>query len=163
MSARPRISDQAVAARVQRDWQAAGRVALPPALVAAAVEAARDVVEGRWIARRAAARAASRATTPPEDADLIAAVARWHGLRPEDLTGSETTREISAARYDAGVLLRELRERSYPAIGRALGNRAHPPIIRGIRRRQRALAADREYRDQLFAIEAGLRPIRRSA
>ena len=69
--------------------------------------------------------------------DIFTAVSFVTNFSIDELLGPRRSKKVVAARHIAYWLLRELRpDLSYPAIGRAVGQRDHTTILSGIRRFQ---------------------------
>lgn len=68
---------------------------------------------------------------------LVCMIAFWHGCTVEDITGTEKTQVLVAARHDAVVALKTLRPNwSLARIGREL-NVHHTTVLSALRKRAR--------------------------
>ncbi len=69
--------------------------------------------------------------------DIIATVATFHGVEPQDITGASRNRAITRARFDAVRAVAEARpDMSLPMIGRVF-NRDHTTILHALKRTRR--------------------------
>lgn len=69
----------------------------------------------------------------PRMRDILKDVAKRHGFNKRDLIGARQTRDVCAARQEFCYLARTQADKSYPQIGRFLGNRDHTTIIHAVR------------------------------
>lgn len=66
---------------------------------------------------------------------IIHAVAKVHGMRAADVVGPRRAGNLVAARQHAMWLIHFYRpDLSYPAIGRAIGNRDHSTVMHGVKK-----------------------------
>jgi chromosomal replication initiator protein len=97
--------------------------------------------------------------------DVIAAVAEYYGLTPDDLAGRERTREVASARQVIVYLARELADASLAEIGGALGGRNHSTMLYSYEKVADLMQTDSLLRRQVQAITQMLRqgtPTKRS-
>jgi chromosomal replication initiator protein len=97
--------------------------------------------------------------------DVIAAVAEYYGLTPDDLAGRERTREVASARQVIVYLARELADASLAEIGGALGGRNHSTVLYSYEKVADLMQTDSLLRRQVQAITQMLRqgtPTKRS-
>ena len=98
---------------------------------------------------------AARATRRPPLRQIIAVVAKYHGVPQKVLKSSSRRQAAVYARAVVGYLARELSGTSYEQIGRALGGRDHTTIMHSYRKIQldlRRHPATREAIDELRRI-----------
>lgn len=88
--------------------------------------------------------------------DIIAAVAKKHGLRRADLRSKSRKKEIVCARQIAMYLCHK-REMSYSYIGKEFGKRDHSTVSYSCDQVKHFLQTDREYRRQVEELEASLK------
>lgn len=83
---------------------------------------------------------------------VIEATARYHGLKPHDLTGNRKTRRLSMPRQIAMYLARELTDQSFPDLGKAFGGRDHSTVQYGCKKinKERKTNADLAHKIQLI-------------
>ncbi len=172
MSARPRLTDRALAAVFMREWRRAGRPSPDESLVEACVGFARDVLTAdrdpkvvmrrREIARTERWRAVSESQSAlrSRGLEINALVAAAHGLAVSDLTGNRRDTKAVRARHVARWL-HGLEGISQRESGRLLGGRAKNPMLVADRKIQALVDANPAYGDELRAIAAGVLPIRR--
>ena len=91
--------------------------------------------------------------TPEE---IIATVAKFYGLKVEDLTGKKRHRSVVRPRQIAMFLAREETNASLPQIGRALGGRDHTTILHGYEKIADLLERDEALRRELLSIKERL-------
>lgn len=89
-------------------------------------------------------------------ADIVAAVARRHGMSSRDLMSERRTAPVVKARQRAVWLCRRMTLRALPAIGRAV-RRDHTTVIHSIRAVEADLERDPALEAELASIEAELR------
>ena len=87
---------------------------------------------------------------------IIEAVARYHALRPADLTGDKRTRTMTRPRHIAMYLARRHTGISFPELGREFGGRDHSTIQNGCHRIEEDLVDNPDLAYKLKIIEQGL-------
>ncbi|HEX5441864.1 MAG TPA: helix-turn-helix domain-containing protein, partial [Ktedonobacterales bacterium] len=87
---------------------------------------------------------------------VLAAVARHFAVTVDDLRGKSRNHQIAWARQVAMHLLREETDASLFAIGRQLGGRDHTTIMHGCARVAKAIAEDRQTRQDVADLRATL-------
>jgi chromosomal replication initiator protein len=84
--------------------------------------------------------APSELKKPPKGFDvvpfIVRVVARHYGYSVTDLIADRRTAPLCRARHIAMFLAKEMTTRSYPYIGRMMGNRDHSSIIHGVQKMQ---------------------------
>jgi chromosomal replication initiator protein len=88
---------------------------------------------------------------------VLSAVAGHYGLKVGDLKGSKKTREITRPRQVAMYLARRLTSCSFPQIGRALGNKDHSTVVKGVKRLSEEMSADPDLAARVRSLERLLR------
>jgi chromosomal replication initiator protein len=88
---------------------------------------------------------------------VLSAVAGHYGLKVSDLKGSKKTREITRPRQVAMYLARRLTSCSFPQIGRALGNKDHSTVVKGVKRLSGEMSADPDLAARVRSLERLLR------
>lgn len=112
----------------------------------------RDLVE-----RVTASLGAERPSGPPLTPDrVIAAVALFHGLTPEDLCGPSRTKRIADARHAAMYLLREDVRLPLAEIGHHLGGRDHTTVMHGVGKIAKQMLRDPSNRSEILSIRGSL-------
>ena len=91
---------------------------------------------------------------PPRHREIIWLVARFYGVRPEDLVGSSRHQHLVEARHVAQYLIHELTDDGYQQIGRTFG-RDHTSVMYGVRKITEAL--ERPWNETLRAQAGRLR------
>lgn len=86
---------------------------------------------------------------------IKAEVARRYEVSVEDLEGDSRAKPVSQARHVAIYLARELTRSSFPAIGRAFGNRNHSTIMHSYRK-AKALLQTPLFRHELDELKGAL-------
>lgn len=76
---------------------------------------------------------------------IITTVCDHYGLTKGELVGPKTERRISGPRDAAILLIRELTNQSYPAIGHIFGKRDHTTIMAARKRAQDRVDYDDEF------------------
>ena len=103
----------------------------------------------------------------PEIEDIvIEAVSSVYHCTIEEINSPSRKSMLVAPRQIIMYLLHRKVEMSYPDVGRKLGNRDHTTIIHGVRRVERRIAVDSDYRDcvEAFILMLGLeKPRNKSA
>jgi chromosomal replication initiator protein len=99
-------------------------------------------------------------TTPMTQPDLapstiIAAVARFFGLRSADLTGTRRTRKLTVPRHIAMYLSRKYTRHSLEDLGREFG-RDHTTVLHGFQKTAKDLAEDPNLEHQVRLIGQSL-------
>ncbi|MBV7408189.1 helix-turn-helix domain-containing protein [Maritimibacter sp. DP1N21-5] len=77
-------------------------------------------------------------------ADVVAVVARRHGLSPAAILGPNRCRPLVLARQEAMYLLRHVLDWSYPRVGRFV-RRDHTSVMHGVREVERRMYASGDY------------------
>ncbi len=90
--------------------------------------------------------------------DIIAAVAEYYHITPDDLAGRDRSREVSTARQVVIYLAREVADASLVEIGDALGGRNHSTVLYSYERVADLVATGGQVRRQIQAIRQMLRP-----
>ena len=98
----------------------------------------------------------SRLPRPLMLSDIVAVVARRHGVSPSEIRSERRTSPVVRARQRAVWLCKRMTLRSLPAIGRAVG-RDHTTVLHSLRAVDAELARDPALGGELAAIEAELR------
>lgn len=75
-------------------------------------------------------------STPPTSAQIIADVARKHGVTVKDLKGPYREKELIKPRFEAYARLRRETSMSLPQIARAMNRACHNVVLRGIRKHE---------------------------
>jgi chromosomal replication initiator protein len=88
---------------------------------------------------------------------VVAAVAGHYGVKVADLKGSKKTRDITRPRQVAMYLARRLTAASFPRIGKALGNKDHSTVVKGVKRLGREMASDPDLAERVRSLERLLR------
>lgn len=88
--------------------------------------------------------------------DIIAIVAKKHGLRRSDLRAKTRKKEVVCARQIAMYLCHK-RGMSYSSIGKEFGKRDHSTVTYSCQQVDHLLRTDKEYRRQVEELEASLK------
>ena len=83
--------------------------------------------------------------------------ADYYGLKQADLLSSRRTRQVARPRQVAMYLCKQLTTRSYPDIGRRMGNRDHTTVLHGVRRIDALMAEDEQIARDVEALTRKLR------
>jgi chromosomal replication initiator protein len=87
---------------------------------------------------------------------IIEATARYHALKPEDLTGTSKTKTLTSPRHIAMYLARELTEASFPEIGKAFGGRDHSTVQYACKKITESLKTNSDLRVKIEIIREAL-------
>lgn len=90
--------------------------------------------------------------------DIIAAVADYYGVHPEQIAGRDRSREVSNARQVVMYLAREEAKASLAEIGEALGGRNHSTVLYSCERVADLMSTDSQVRRQISTIMQAVRP-----
>ncbi len=95
-------------------------------------------------------------TLSPLILEIQEVVCRYYGLNAVDISGDRRAISIARPRQVIMYLAREMTERSYPEIGRKLGDRDHATIIHGVQRVTKLLETDIELQADIGVIRKRL-------
>jgi len=95
---------------------------------------------------------------PPEPAIrlIIECVSAAFGVSARDIVSPRRSAECLQARRAVYLLARELTTKSYPAIGRAIGDRDHSTVLEGARRAQKCAEESEAFRALVAASRAAI-------
>ncbi|HWP79415.1 MAG TPA: chromosomal replication initiator protein DnaA [Candidatus Acidoferrum sp.] len=88
---------------------------------------------------------------------IIAAVAEFYGLAPEDLLSAKRKADVLLARQAAIYLMRENTGISLKKIGEIFGGKDHATVINSVRRIEKELEVDPELKNALSEIMSNVR------
>jgi chromosomal replication initiator protein len=88
--------------------------------------------------------------------DVVAAVAKFYHLEPEQLRGRDRSKEVAYARQIAMYLAREETEASLPQIGAALGGRDHTTVMYGYEKIAGQIEGDEQMRREVLTVKGML-------
>jgi chromosomal replication initiator protein len=89
--------------------------------------------------------------------DVVREVAAFFKVSPREILGPDRHRQIARARHVACYLCRRLPVApSYPALGRAIGDRDHTTVMASVQKIQAALSFDRRLAEQIESIQKRL-------
>jgi chromosomal replication initiator protein len=109
----------------------------------------RDHLRGRC--RRGVARKSGRRVILI--AQVLVAVGEYYGLTPDEITAKgRSIGEVVRARQIAHYLARKMTGRSYPEIGRQIGDADHSTVIHGCRKIEALLTTNPEVRTDVDSI-----------
>lgn len=89
--------------------------------------------------------------------DILKALCRCYKMKVRDVVGKSRKADIVSVRHLAMYLTQKYTQMSQSQIGQELGRRDHTTVLHGIRQVEQRLATDREYRQQVEAIEVNLK------
>lgn len=87
---------------------------------------------------------------------IIECVSGAFGVSARDIVSPRRSAECLQARWAVYLLARELTTKSYPAIGRAIGDRDHSTVLEGVRRAQKCAEESEAFRDLVGAARAAI-------
>jgi chromosomal replication initiator protein len=88
---------------------------------------------------------------------IIAAVAEFYGLSPEDLLSTKRKADVLLARQAAIYLMRENTGISLKKIGEIFGGKDHATVINSVRRIEKEIEVDPELKNALSEIMSNVR------
>ena len=88
---------------------------------------------------------------------IIEVVSRHYGLKPEDLTGKNRSREIAVPRQVAMFICREMTALSTTSIGKAFGDRDHTTVMHGCDKIAQAMRSDFAFKKRVEEIKGLIR------
>jgi chromosomal replication initiator protein len=94
---------------------------------------------------------------PIHPGDIIAEVASYFGVTPEDLASPARHRGLVTARHVAIYLCRSLTDLSLPQIGELFGGRDHTTVLHSLKKIESLLKEKRSVYDQVSELSARLR------
>lgn len=89
----------------------------------------------------------------PAIIDVLRAVSRHYKMSIANIVSERRTKDITRPRMVAMYLCRELTPRSYPQIGRMMGNRDHTTVMHGANKISSLIAIDSELSTEVEAIK----------
>lgn len=89
--------------------------------------------------------------------DILKALCRCNKVKVRDVVGKSRKADIVSVRHLAMYLTQKYTQMSQSQIGQEMGHRDHTTVLHGIRQVEQRLATDREYRQQVEAIEVNLK------
>jgi chromosomal replication initiator protein len=95
-------------------------------------------------------------------AAILKDVAEAFDLQLKDLTGSDRTHSVAAARGLVCWIARQTTDLTFSVLGRLLGGRDHTTVRKGVSRAAQLRDADREFRDLSDRLLAAARERRRA-
>lgn len=108
-----------------------------------------SVTDAFWVTEMILRRGSTHDTGAAGLNDLVADVARIHGLQPKQILGIDRSRAVAAARFEVWWKLRQLTPPlSYPAIGIAF-DKDHSTVIEGVQKFERWISERAELRARL--------------
>lgn len=90
----------------------------------------------------------------PAIIDVLRAVSKHYGMSIANIISERRTKNITRPRMVAMYLCRELTPRSYPQIGRMMGNRDHTTVMHGAQKIASRIATDPELSTEVETIKA---------
>lgn len=117
------------------------------------------ITSSRAIETRALLRAVTEVMSEPRCItveQIMRAVCKEYGVTKMDLKSHRRTANLVRPRHVVAFLSRSMTDRSFPEIGRRLGNRDHTSILRGYRKMLRLLETDTELQGRVAKITAEL-------
>ena len=87
---------------------------------------------------------------------IIECVSGAFGVSARDIVSPRRSAECLQARWAVYLLARELTTKSYPAIGRAIGDRDHSTVLEGVRRAQKCAEESEAFRELVAASRAAI-------
>ena len=88
--------------------------------------------------------------------DVVAVVAKFYHLEPEQLRGRDRSKEVAYARQIAMYLAREETDSSLPQIGQALGGRDHTTVMYGVDKIASQIEGDEQLRREVLTVKGML-------
>ena len=90
-------------------------------------------------------------------ATILTTTASAFGVSIEELKGTSRKRPIVVARQVAMYVTRELTDLSYPAIGKAFGDKDHTTVMHSVEKIESLMSSDREIYNQVSEILTKIR------
>lgn len=88
---------------------------------------------------------------------IMTATAKAFGFSEEELKGSSRKRPVVTARQVAMYVIRELTDLSYPAIGKAFGDKDHTTVMHSVEKIETLMSHNREIYNQVSDILSKIR------
>lgn len=88
---------------------------------------------------------------------ILDTTAGIYGLSVDDLKGTSRKRPVVIARQIAMYVVRELTDLSYPAIGKAFGDKDHTTVMHSVEKIELLMGSDREVYNQVSEILSKIR------
>lgn len=93
---------------------------------------------------------------PVRIVDVIRAVCAFYSIPVSELLADRRSGPMVRARHIAMYICRKTSLKSFPEIGRRLGNRDHSTVIHGVAKIEDLLLTDEELRDEIESIKRSL-------
>ena len=90
-------------------------------------------------------------------ATILTTTAAAFGVNIDELKGTSRKRPIVVARQVAMYVIRELTDLSYPAIGKAFGDKDHTTVMHSVEKIESLMSSDREIYNQVSEILTKIR------